>query len=98
MTDIQKKPLNYGMSQYSRRRRVSDKREVLEKWAEEEGVTVTQLLGYLLHLENYHAGDKSIAAIGWRIFTGEHVFVKPEVTVQEAIWMIEIGRISQVVW
>ena len=34
-----KKPLNYGMSQYFKRRRVSDKRKVLEKWEDKEDVT-----------------------------------------------------------
>ena len=78
--------------------RVSGKREILEAWAEEEGVSVTKLLGYLLHLENYHAGERSVAALGWRIFTGENVFEKPEVSLEEATWIMEKGRISQVVW
>ena len=42
-----KKPLNEDMTQRSRRRRVAEKRETLKKWSEEEGTTITELLGYL---------------------------------------------------
>ena len=75
-----------------------EKREVLKDWAEAEGVTVTELLGFLLHLENYQQGDRGVASIGWQLFTGEKVFEKPAVTVEESTWMIEKGRLSQTVW
>ena len=93
-----KKPLNEDMTQRSRRRRVAKKRETLKKWSEEEGTTITELLGYLIYLDNYHSGEKSLASLGYRIFKGENVFEKPEKSVNEAIWMIELGRISQAVW
>ena len=93
-----KKPLNQMMTQFSRRRRVEGLRDVLEKGALDEGVSVSQLLGYLLHLENYHLGDRSMAATGWRIFSGENTFDKAEISVEEAIWMIEIGGLNQLVW
>ena len=51
-----RKPLNSKMSQKTRHRRVSAKRETLSMWAIEEGISTTQLLGYLLYLENYHEG------------------------------------------
>lgn len=51
-----KKPLNQNITAFTRSRRVAEKRESLNEWAEEEGVTSTELLGYLLYLENYHAG------------------------------------------
>ena len=51
-----KKPLNQSMTQLTRSRRVSDKRDILSAWADEEGVSATVLLGYLLYLENYHTG------------------------------------------
>ena len=86
------------MTQFSRRRRVEGLRDVLEKGALDEGVSVSQLLGYLLHLENYHLGDRSMAATDWRIFTGENTFDKPEISMEEAIWMIEIGGLNQLVW
>ena len=75
-TQYQKKPLNHAMDKLSRRRRVLEKREVLKDWAEAEGVTVTELLGFLLHLENYQQGDRGVASIGWQLFTGEKVFEK----------------------
>lgn len=93
-----KNPLHGEMAPRSRRRRVAEKREMLKKWAEQEGTTVTELLGYFLHLDNYHSGEKSLAALGYKIFTGEKVFDKPEVSLDEAIWMIELGRISQAAW
>ena len=43
------------------------KRESLHEWAEEEGVSVTSLLGYLLYLENWNI-DKSLADVGWKFF------------------------------
>ena len=88
-----KKPLNEDMTQRSRRRRVAEKRETLKKWSEEEGTTITELLGYLIYLDNYHSGEKSLASLGYRIFKGEKVFEKPEISVNKAIRMIELGRI-----
>lgn len=83
---------------YFRRRRVSEKRLTLESWAEEEGISIVELLGYLLHISSYHEGDRGIAGIGWQIFTGDTVFEKPHVSLEEATWMIEKGSLSQAVW
>ena len=49
----EKKPLDMDLSKQTRRRRVAEKRAVLKQWAEEEKVTVSQLLGYLLYVENW---------------------------------------------
>ena len=92
------KPLNHSMTQRTRRRRVEEKRLTLAQWADQERVSVVALLGYLLHVETYHEGDRGIAAVGWQIFTGQEVFGKPVVTEQEATWMIEKGHLSQSVW
>ena len=92
------KPLNHSMTQRTRRRRVEEKRAIFAQWAEQEKVSVVALLGYLLHVETYHEGDRGIAAVGWQIFTGQEVFGKPDVTEQEATWMIEKGHLSQSVW
>ena len=92
------KPLNQAMTQKTRRRRVEEKRLILAEWAEQEKVSVVELLGYLVHVETYHEGDRGVAAIGWQIFTGGKVFEKPVVTEQEATWMIEKGHLSQSVW
>ena len=94
-----KKPLNHNMTQFSRRRRVAEKRQMFAAWAEEEGVTVTELLGYLLHLDNWNEGDRVTASAGWRLFTGEKLLpTKPTVSLEEATWIIERSGMSQVVW
>ena len=61
MLFIRKRPLDSDMDSRSRRRRVTDMREVLLKWAEGEGVSITALLGFLLYLDNWHQGDRNIA-------------------------------------
>ena len=93
-----KKPLNHEMAQRSRRRRVKKKNDTFEEWAKGEGVTTTQLLGYFLHLDNYHDGDRDVASMGWRIFTGGAVLERPKFSLEEASWMIEKAGISQVVF
>lgn len=49
-----KQPLDSALAQRSRRRRVEEKRILFSQWAEEEGVTVSALLGFLLYLENWN--------------------------------------------
>ena len=73
------------------------KRELVTEWAQEEGVTVTELLGYMLHLENWNL-NKPNAAIGWKLFTDNIVTDRPEVTLNEAVWIIEKSGMSQVIW
>ena len=73
------------------------KRENLHEWAEEEGVSVTSLLGYLLYLENWNI-DKSLADVGWKIFLKEDVKIVPSVSVDEAIWLLEKSQMSQAVY
>ena len=52
-----KKPLNSRMSKQARRKRVKPMKVLIEKWAQEEGVTPCQLLGktnkYLVNYANY---------------------------------------------
>ena len=50
---------------------MEDKRELLVKWAEEEGVSVAVLLGYLIYLDNYNGGQRSLASLGWKMFQEE---------------------------
>ena len=50
-TAYKKRPLNSQMNQKSRSRRVVEKREVISQWDENEGVSVSKLLGHLLYLE-----------------------------------------------
>ena len=83
-----KKPLDSDLSGKTRRRRVAAKREILSEWAEEEKVTVSKLLGYLLYVENWMV-DKDNAAMGWKLFHGEVAEGKPKLSVEEAIWLRE---------
>ena len=59
-----------------------DKRETLAEWAAEEGITVTQLLGYLLYLD-------SVSAVGWQIFQEEKFSDRNSASLEEALWLIE---------
>ena len=93
-----KQPLNKPMSQRSRRRRVEEKREILQQWAKEEGVSVTVLLGLFLYLENWNGGNKNLASIGWKIFLEEAVVGMSRVRLEEAIWLMERSGMSQVVY
>ena len=90
-----KRPLNQLTSGFGRRRRVENKRDVVNEWSNEEGVSVTQLLGYFLYLENYHQGNRDIASIGWQLFSGDFVRVMPEASTEEDIWLVERGSLSQ---
>ena len=89
-----KNPLNHPMDKRSRRRRVEDKRDTLQIWALEEGISASSLLGYLLYLENWNL-DKALSATAWKIFMGEKVRDLPVVTLEESIWLIEKSRMSQ---
>ena len=66
---------------------MAEKRVIFSKWAEEEGVKVSELHGYLLHLDNW-TEERSLAAVGGKIFMGESLIVKPGVTIEESIWLI----------
>ena len=93
-----KKSLTKITSSFGRRQRVREKREQFSEWAIEEGVTVTQLLGYLLYLEEYQKGDRDIAHVGWKLFCAEPVSSKPEASLEEATWMVERASMSQSVY
>ena len=86
------------MAQRSRRRRVEDKRELLEKWAEEEEVSVTVLLGYLIYLDNWNGGQRSLASLGWKMFQEEAVMGMPVASLEEATWLMERSGMSQAVY
>ena len=78
---------------------MNEKRKVLLRWAEEEGVSATTLLGYLIYLENSHgAGDQTLSDIGWKIFMGESWRGIPSASLEEAIWLVERSGMSQAVY
>ena len=92
----QKKPLDMDLSGKTRRRRVAEKREVLKQWAEEERVTVSQLLGYLLYVENW-MNEKNLAGLAWQVFNREVPDGKPQMSLEEAIWLREKSGMSEAV-
>ena len=94
---LRKQPLNSPMDKRSRRRRVEEKRDVFQSWAQEEGISESALLGYLLYLENWNV-DKNLASTAWKIFLGEEVKMSPVVTLEESIWLIEKSGMSQAVY
>ena len=78
---------------------MNEKRKVLLRWAEEEGVSATTLLGYLIYLENSHGdGDQNLSDIGWKIFMGESWRGIPSASLEEAIWLVERSGMSQAVY
>ena len=89
-----KKPLDGQMSKFCRRRRLASKREVCKEWAREEGVSVTKLLGYIIHLENY-LDDRDLSSAGWRLFQGGNLQGKPAMSVEEVIWLREKSGMSE---
>ena len=71
------------MEPRSRRRRVDDFRASPVARSEDEGVSPSVLLGYLLYLENRSGGDQALSDIGWKILcTEENWFARG---VKEAI-------------
>ena len=96
-SSYKKQPLNQPMNQRSRRRRVEEKRSVIQQWSEEECVSTNVLLGYLLYLENWNS-DKKISSLGWKLFMEEQFVDKPSVSLEEAIWLIEKSGMSQAVY
>ena len=53
-------------------RRLTNVLKLIEEEATEQNITVTSLLGLLIHKVNY-VHDRDIAAIGWSLFKGESV-------------------------
>ena len=86
------------MDQRSRRRLVENKREVVQRWAEEEGVRVTVLFGYLVYLEKWSGGERCLSAIGWKMFMEEAVMEMPTVSLAEATWLMERSGMGQAVY
>ena len=96
-TSYKKQPLNKPMNPRSRRRRVEEKRALIQQWAEDENVSITEFLGYILYVESWNH-DKKTSSLGWKLFMGESVVDKPLVSLDEAIWLMERSGMSQAVY
>ena len=67
---------------------------LIQEEAEENNITPSQLLGYLLHKENY-VKDRPLAAVGMQLFHKE--FVDKEISLDDGLYMLsqyKLGRTS----
>ena len=60
------------LSPCQRSRRIQALMSLLQEEAEENSITTSQLLGYLLHRENY-VKDRALAAVGMQVFSNKPV-------------------------
>ena len=67
---------------------------LLHEEAEENSITTSQLLGYLLHRENY-VKDRALAAVGMQVFS--NIPVGKELSLDEGLYILsqyKLGRTS----
>ena len=73
-----------NLSDKWKRARTDDLMTALNKFVEDEGLTITETLGYLLHRANYEK-DKRAAALGMRIYNGQIASVENSFDLDAAI-------------
>ena len=61
---------------------------LLKEEAEEQKITTTQLLGYMLHRENY-VHDRPVASVGLKLFQ------KEKVSLDEALFMLSSYKLGR---
>eukprot|EP00731_Ephydatia_muelleri_P012099 Em0006g993a len=83
-------PLN-ELSPRQTRRRTDDLFSALREEAMKQHITTTQLLGYLLHRENY-VHDRPVADIGMKLFQQEPV--AKELSLDEALYMLSAYKLG----
>ena len=64
-------------------RRLKNALNMIEKEATEQNITMTSLLGLLIHKVNY-VHNRDIAGIGWSLFKGESITKKAVVSIAKA--------------
>lgn len=82
------------VSPRQRNRRTQALMSLIQEEAEENNITPSQLLGYLLHKENY-VKDRPLAAVGMQLFHKESV--DKEISLDEGLYMLsqyKLGRTS----
>ena len=82
------------LSPRQRSRRTQTLMSLLQEEAEENSVTTSQLLGYLLNRENY-VKDRALAAVGMQVFS--NVPVGKELSLDEGLYILsqyKLGRTS----
>ena len=65
---------------------------LLKEEAEEQKITTTQLLGFLLHRENY-IHDRAVAAIGLKLFHKETI--TSEISLDEGLFMLSTYKLGR---
>ena len=82
------------VSPRQRNRRTQALLSLIQEEAEENNITPSQLLGYLLHKENY-VKDRPLAAVGMQLFHKESV--DKEISLDDGLYMLsqyKLGRTS----
>ena len=82
------------LSPRQRSRRTQALMSLLQEEAEENSITTSQLLGYLLHRENY-VKDRALAAVGMQVFSNKPV--GKELSLDEGLYILsqyKLGRTS----
>ena len=67
----------------------------MQEEAEENSITTSQLLGYLLHRENYVKDSRALAAVGMQVFS--NIPVGKELSLDEGLYILsqyKLGRTS----
>ena len=71
---------------------------MLKVWSNSFGITVKQLCGLFIHLEYYQI-DRQLANLGSSLFFDrDPSLLKHEVSLDEAIWLMERGHLSEAVY
>ena len=73
------------LSPRQRSRRTQALMSLLQEEAEENSITTSQLLGYLLHRENY-VKDRALAAVGMQVFS--NIPVGKELSLDEGLYIL----------
>ena len=82
------------LSPRQRSRRTQALMSLLQEEANENSITTSQLLGYLLHRENY-VTDRALAAVGMQVFSNKPVGKELELSLDEGLYILseyKLGR------
>ena len=84
------------LSPRQRSRRTQALMSLLQEEANENSITTSQLLGYLLHRDNY-VTDRALAAVGMQVFSNKPVGKELELSLDEGLYILseyKLGRTS----
>ena len=81
-----------ALSPHHSKRRTDALFALLKEEAEMQKITTTQLLGYMLHRENY-IHDRAVAAVGLKLFRKE--MVSREISLDEALFILSTYKLGR---